>query len=136
MTRPRRGTTAGTAAKEVPGALENEARDTHSPPGGLPRRVCALLASRVRGCGTPLRSPFYLAGTPALLSASWVRIGRLVERRVVDDRHRVEADLRGDPGQQLVLGREVALHMRDLVQGRAGVVEGRLRALVRGVGLY
>jgi hypothetical protein len=36
-------------------------------------------------------------------------VGRLIEFRVVDDRHRVEADLRGDPAQQLVLRSEQAV---------------------------
>jgi hypothetical protein len=50
--------------------------------------------------------------------------------------HDPEADLRGDPGEQLILGGEVTLHVRHLVQGRARIVEGRLRALVSGVSLY
>src|ERR1035441_9754358 len=56
---------------------------------------------------------------------------RLLVGRGVNDGYRVEADLLGDPGQQLVLRGEVALHVRHFVQGRARVVECRLRALIR-----
>src|ERR1017187_2891197 len=56
---------------------------------------------------------------------------RLLVGRGVNDGYRVEADLLGDPGQQLVLRGEVALHVRHFVQGRARVVECRLGALVR-----
>jgi hypothetical protein len=73
---------------------------------------------------------------PAWSSASRVRVGRLIEFRVVDDRDRVEADLCGDPGQQLVLRSEMALHVRHLVEGGARIIEGRFRALVRGGGLH
>ena len=62
---------------------------------------------RTRAGATPER--------PACSSTLWVQVGRLVEFRVVDDWHRIEADLHGDPGQQLVLGGEVALHVRHLV---------------------
>jgi hypothetical protein len=71
---------------------------------------------------------------PAWSSASRVRVGRLIELRVVDDRHRVEADLRGDPAQQLVLRSEMVLHVRHLVEGGVRIIEGRLCALVRGSG--
>jgi hypothetical protein len=57
-------------------------------------------------------------------SAPWARVGRLVELRIVDDGHRIKADLGGDPGQQLVLSGEMALHVRHLVQGRACIMEG------------
>ena len=62
---------------------------------------------------------------PAWSSASRVWVGRLIEVPVVDDRHRVEADFRGDPGQQLVLRSEMALHVRHLVGQCAGIRIGR-----------
>src|SRR5215469_2433767 len=84
---------------------------------------------------TPSQASCHDTERPACSSASRIGAGRLVEGRVIDDRHRVKADLRGDLGQQLVLSGEVALHVRYLMQGRARVMEGRLRALVRGGGL-
>jgi hypothetical protein len=78
------------------------------------------------GWSSPHRRPALGKSWP---SAPWVRVSRLVELRIVelrivDDGHRIKADLGGGPGQQLVLSGEMALHVRHLVQGRARFMEG------------